>query len=50
MKFDLDSRKDCERLAQMIVAIQAEGVRFQLDRHDDTGGGLSRYATITFEA
>lgn len=50
MKFDLDSRKDCERLASFIVALQSEGVRFQVERLEDSNGGYSRYATVTFES
>ncbi len=49
MSFNLDSRKDCERLASFIVALQAEGVRFQITRAECSGGGFSQIATVTFE-
>ncbi len=50
MSFNLDSRKDCERLAALICALQAEGVCFQLTRGECSGGGYTQVATLTFES
>lgn len=50
MNFNLDTHKDCQRLAALIVALQAEGVRFKVTRDEVSGGGYSQVVTLTFES